>query len=66
MRQPKVLNRGAPEGRPAGIGPSAFALAAAGTVVSLWFIYQIVTAILIFFLALVTAIALSGLVRWLR
>ncbi|MEA3003449.1 MAG: putative permease [Sphingomonadales bacterium] len=66
MRQPRPPRREAPEMRPAGAGPSAFALAAAGTVVALWLLYQILTAILIFFLALVTAIALSGLVRWLQ
>jgi predicted PurR-regulated permease PerM len=48
--------------------PSAMSLvlAAAGTVIALWFITKTITAILLFFFALVVAIALSAPVRWLQ
>jgi predicted PurR-regulated permease PerM len=45
---------------------AAIVLAAGSAVVALWFLQKIVTAILLFFLALVVAIALSAPLGWLR
>jgi predicted PurR-regulated permease PerM len=45
---------------------AAIVLAAGAAVVALWFLQKIVTAILLFFLALVVAVALSAPLGWLR
>lgn len=52
-----------PPPRPA-VSPVGLVLAAAAAVVTLWFLGQIVTALLLLFFALVVAIALSAAVRW--
>lgn len=46
--------------------PVALALAFSAAVIGLWFVYHAITAFLLIFLALVTSIALSGAVRWMR
>jgi predicted PurR-regulated permease PerM len=46
--------------------PAALALAFATAIVGLWFVYHAMTAIMLLFLALVTSIALSAAVRWMR
>jgi len=66
MRPPKHPVGQVPDPPPITTRPLALALAAGTTVAGLWLVYHILTAILIFFLALVTTIALSGAVRWLR
>jgi putative permease len=66
MREPRRRIRKAPEGPPAPAGPSAWAFALTCTVVALWVLYHIRTALLIFFLSFVVAIALAGAVRWMR
>jgi putative permease len=66
MRPPKHSVGEAPDPPPTTARPLALALAAGATVAGLWLVYHILTAILIFFLALVTTIALSGAVRWMR
>jgi predicted PurR-regulated permease PerM len=48
------------------LNAAAVVLAAGAAVVALWFLLKIVTAILLFFLALVVAIALSAPLGWLR
>jgi predicted PurR-regulated permease PerM len=66
MRPPRHPIGQASDPPPITTRPFALALAAGATVAGLWLVYHILTAILIFFLALVTTIALSGAVRWLR
>ena len=45
---------------------AAFALAFFAAIVALWFVYHAMTAIVLLFLALVTSIALTGAIRWMR
>lgn len=45
---------------------AAYALAFFAAIVALWFVYHAITAIVLLFLALVTSIALSAAVRWMR
>ena len=47
-------------------GPGAYALAAMAAVIALWFLSRAMLAFLLLFLALVSAIPLTGAVRWLR
>jgi putative permease len=46
--------------------PVAQALAFSAAVIFLWFVYHAITAFLLIFLALVTSIALTAAVRWMR
>jgi predicted PurR-regulated permease PerM len=61
VRRTAAPQRDRPPSRPVGYGLAAFAV-----IVALWFVYHTLTAFLLLFLALVTSIALSGAVRWLR
>jgi putative permease len=47
-------------------GPAAYALAAMAAVIGLWFLSRAMLAFLLIFLALVSAIPLSGAARWLH
>jgi predicted PurR-regulated permease PerM len=71
MDEPKPALRKGRAGRPEGRvrEPSravAYALAFFAAIVALWFVYHAITAIVLLFLALVTSIALSAGVRWMR
>ena len=47
-------------------GPAAYALSAMAAVIALWFLSRAMLAFLLLFLALVSAIPLTGAARWLR
>jgi putative permease len=66
MPQPSRSTRQKPDPSPPAMRPFVLALTLGSTVAGLWLVYHIRTALLIFFLALVTTIALSGAVRWLQ